>query len=44
MAYSIEILKSLIAQCIENSNVDTEVNTSCEMIWPVNNTEEMITV
>ncbi|XP_029342164.1 uncharacterized protein LOC100165086 [Acyrthosiphon pisum] len=46
MAYSIEVLKSLTAQSIENSasNVGTEINTSCEIIWPVNNTDELITI
>lgn len=46
MAYSIEVLKSLTAQSIENSssNVDTDINTSCEVIWPVNNNDDLIIV
>ncbi|CAI6372717.1 unnamed protein product [Macrosiphum euphorbiae] len=47
MAYSIEVLKSLTAQSIENSAsnvIGTEINTSCEIIWPVNNNDELITI
>ncbi|KAL5239372.1 hypothetical protein ACI65C_006782 [Semiaphis heraclei] len=46
MAYSIEVLKSLTAQSIENatSNVSTEINTSYEIIWPVNNNDELTAI
>lgn len=46
MAYSIEVLKSLTAQSIENStsNVPTEINTSHEIIWTVNNTDELTAI
>lgn len=46
MAYSIEVLKSLTAQSIENStsNIPTEINTLYEIIWPVNNTDELTAI
>uniref|UniRef100_A0A2S2NTV8 DUF4806 domain-containing protein n=2 Tax=Schizaphis graminum TaxID=13262 RepID=A0A2S2NTV8_SCHGA len=47
IVYSIETLKNLTAQIIENSasNIDTEINyTSCEIIWPVNNNDELQTI
>ncbi|KAL5239410.1 hypothetical protein ACI65C_006820 [Semiaphis heraclei] len=46
MAYSIEVLKSLTAQSIENatSSVSTEINTSYEIIWPVNNNDELTAI
>ncbi|KAL5239166.1 hypothetical protein ACI65C_006576 [Semiaphis heraclei] len=40
------VLKSLTAQSIENatSNVSTEINTSYEIIWPVNNNDELTAI
>lgn len=47
MAYSIETLKNLTAQIVENwaLNINSEMNyTSCEIIWPVNNSDELKTI